>query len=127
MSAWTSWLFFSNRTAPRPEAVPSRAGANNVIRSVASGRPPADPRPPGPGRGEEAEGEAVAAAAPDTACSRSTSPPRRGRTVEGEVKNYVPVTDAMLRHPDPGDWLMIRAQLPGLEPQPARPRSRRRT
>jgi glucose dehydrogenase len=24
------------------------------------------------------------------------------------VKNYVPVTDAMLRDPDPGDWLMIR-------------------
>ena len=26
----------------------------------------------------------------------------------GEVKNYVPVTDAMLRNPDPGDWLMAR-------------------
>src|SRR5512141_2170084 len=32
----------------------------------------------------------------------------RGLTVEGEVKNYVPVTDAMLRNPDPADWLMIR-------------------
>jgi alcohol dehydrogenase (cytochrome c) len=32
----------------------------------------------------------------------------RGLTVRGEVKNYVPVTDAMLRDPDPGDWLMIR-------------------
>ena len=29
-------------------------------------------------------------------------------TVTGEVKNYVPVTDAMLRNPDPSDWLMIR-------------------
>ena len=26
----------------------------------------------------------------------------------GEVKNYVPVTDAMLRNPDPADWLMLR-------------------
>ena len=26
----------------------------------------------------------------------------------GEVQNYVPVTDAMLKNPDPGDWLMIR-------------------
>ena len=26
----------------------------------------------------------------------------------GTVKNYLPVTDEMLRHPDPGDWLMIR-------------------
>ena len=32
----------------------------------------------------------------------------RGITVAGEVKNYQPVTDAMLRDPDPGDWLMIR-------------------
>ena len=32
----------------------------------------------------------------------------RGITVEGEVKNYIPVTDAMLRNPDPADWLMIR-------------------
>ncbi len=32
----------------------------------------------------------------------------RGITVAGEVKNYQPVTDEMLIHPDPGDWLMIR-------------------
>ncbi len=32
----------------------------------------------------------------------------RGITVAGEVKNYVPVTDAMLRNPDPSDWLMLR-------------------
>jgi len=32
----------------------------------------------------------------------------RGLTVTGQVRNYVPVTDAMLRNPDPGDWLMIR-------------------
>jgi hypothetical protein len=32
----------------------------------------------------------------------------RGITVAGEVKNYVPVTDAMLHNPDPADWLMIR-------------------
>jgi len=32
----------------------------------------------------------------------------RGITVAGEVKNFVPVTDAMLRNPDPSDWLMLR-------------------
>ena len=32
----------------------------------------------------------------------------RGITIAGEVKNYVPVTDAVLRNPDPADWLMIR-------------------
>jgi len=31
-----------------------------------------------------------------------------GLTVSGEVPNYVPVTDEMLRNPPPGDWLMIR-------------------
>ncbi len=33
---------------------------------------------------------------------------RKGLTVTGEVKNYVPVTDEMLRTPNAGDWLMIR-------------------
>ncbi len=31
-----------------------------------------------------------------------------GLTVKGVVENYVEVTDAMLRKPDPGDWLMVR-------------------
>jgi PQQ-dependent dehydrogenase (methanol/ethanol family) len=35
-------------------------------------------------------------------------PPPLGLTVTGEVPNYVPVTDAMLKNPEPGDWLMIR-------------------
>ena len=34
--------------------------------------------------------------------------PSRGHSVTGEVKNYVPVTDAMLRNPPAGDWLMAR-------------------
>ena len=32
----------------------------------------------------------------------------RGLTVAGEAKNLTPVTEAMLRKPDPADWLMIR-------------------
>ena len=34
--------------------------------------------------------------------------PPQGITVAGEVKNFAPVTDAMMRNPDPADWLMIR-------------------
>ena len=37
-----------------------------------------------------------------------TPPAPLGLTVTGEVQNYVPVTDAMLRSQDPNDWLMIR-------------------
>ena len=34
---------------------------------------------------------------------------QKGLTVTWHsVKNYTPVTDAMLKNPDPGDWLMIR-------------------
>jgi alcohol dehydrogenase (cytochrome c) len=36
-----------------------------------------------------------------------------GLTVQGEVPNYVPVTDAMLRNPDAGDWLMARRTYQG--------------
>ncbi|MEX0618017.1 MAG: PQQ-binding-like beta-propeller repeat protein [Pseudohongiellaceae bacterium] len=32
----------------------------------------------------------------------------RGLVVEGTVENFVPVTDSMLRDPDPSDWPMIR-------------------
>ena len=32
----------------------------------------------------------------------------RGVTVPGDIKNYSPVSDAMLRNPSPNDWLMIR-------------------
>src|SRR4051794_3105484 len=35
-------------------------------------------------------------------------PAARGLEITGEVQNFVPVTDAMLRNPSPGDWLMIR-------------------
>ncbi len=31
-----------------------------------------------------------------------------GLMFEGEVRNYVPVTDQMLLHPDPSDWLIVR-------------------
>jgi alcohol dehydrogenase (cytochrome c) len=38
---------------------------------------------------------------------------RKGLTATGEVKNYVPVTDEMLRHQDPGDWLVARRNYQG--------------
>jgi PQQ-dependent dehydrogenase (methanol/ethanol family) len=44
--------------------------------------------------------------------------PRKGLTVRGEVKNYVPVTDEMLRNPDPADWLMARRNYQGWSHSP---------
>ncbi len=51
---------------------------------------------------------AGAAAASGLPFGRGGLAPARGLTVSGQVKSYVPVTDEMLRHPDAGDWLMIR-------------------
>jgi alcohol dehydrogenase (cytochrome c) len=59
---------------------------------------PADGAPAAPGAA--ARGGARGAAAADATPV--------GVTIPGEVPNYVPVTDAMLRKQDDADWLMIR-------------------
>ena len=48
------------------------------------------------------------AASDDGGAPRRATPPVVGVTVEGEVRDYRPVTDEMLLHPDPADWLMVR-------------------
>src|SRR5262249_47600873 len=48
----------------------------------------------------------VAPAAPAKPATPATEP--AGLTVPGEVKNFSPISDERLRHPDPADWLMIR-------------------
>jgi alcohol dehydrogenase (cytochrome c) len=50
-----------------------------------------------------------------------------GITLAGEVKNDVPVTDEMLRNPDPGDWLMARRNYQGWSYSPRSRTSRART
>src|SRR5262245_2857588 len=71
---------------------PLTAGTDVRINSVATG--------------SVATGQAPSPAARGAAAPRPAQ--ARGLTVSGEVKNYVPVTDAMLRDPSPNDWLMIR-------------------
>ena len=55
----------------------------------------------------EAGAPAATAAAP-AAAAPSSAPEAGGVTAAGTVAGYRPVTDAMLRDPDDGDWLMIR-------------------
>ncbi|MES1254605.1 MAG: PQQ-binding-like beta-propeller repeat protein [Acidobacteriota bacterium] len=71
----------------------------------AAGRGPRD-APATPATSAAAAGGRQAQRAAPAAAARAAGPV--GMTVAGEVKNYVPVTDAMLRNPDPADWLMIR-------------------
>jgi alcohol dehydrogenase (cytochrome c) len=100
---------------------PQLTGA--AFRSRWSSRPPAElidfirasMPPAAPGSLDNASAANLAAfilstngaTAPATAAATPAAAPR-GITLAGEVKNYQPVTDAMLRDPDPGDWLMIR-------------------
>jgi alcohol dehydrogenase (cytochrome c) len=86
--------FILDFNGARPGNQPLTAAAKVVIRSVASGQQ----RPRTGAPGEPLGGRAEA----------PVPPTPRGLVVAGEVKNFTPVTDDMLRHPDPGDWLMIR-------------------
>jgi alcohol dehydrogenase (cytochrome c) len=98
-----SFLLESNGAGAGAQSL--TATTNVLIRSVASGKPPAVAGTGGGRGGRGARGGASDA-------GRGVFPvnlaPARGLTVEGEVKNYVPVTDEMLRNPDPADWLMVR-------------------
>ena len=88
-----AFILRSNGAAAGPQAL--TAAAATVIGAIATG---------------PATGQATATAAGDGggALRPPAAQPSRGHSVQGEVKNYVPVTDAMLRNPPPGDWLMAR-------------------
>jgi alcohol dehydrogenase (cytochrome c) len=58
---------------------------------------------PAGGRGQGAPGQT-----PGGGRGAPASTGLLGLTVAGDVKNYIPVTDEMLRNQDPGDWLMAR-------------------
>src|SRR5262245_34819581 len=70
-----------------------------------AGQAPAGQAPAAGQRGGQAGGGAAARGGQRAA---QTPPAPQGLTVTGEVQNYVPVTDAMLKNPADGDWLMIR-------------------
>ena len=90
-----AYILQANSAAPGNQ--PLAASTDVAIRSVASGQRPANLVQAGAGQQPAAAGRGP---------QRPTA--LRGLTVKGEVKNYVPVTDEMLTHPDPGDWLMAR-------------------
>ncbi|MBV8846147.1 MAG: PQQ-binding-like beta-propeller repeat protein [Bryobacterales bacterium] len=89
--------FILDANSARPGDRALAADSNVSIRSVASGQRAAFLQPGAP--------------APAAKQGKQETPARqapRGITLAGQVKNYIPVTDAMLRNPDPADWLMIR-------------------
>jgi len=94
--------FILDANSARPGDRPLTADSSALIHEVASGQRASYLRP-----GASASPSAQGAAQSGTQSQQRRQAPR-GITVPGEVKNYVPVTDSMLRNPDPADWLMIR-------------------
>jgi alcohol dehydrogenase (cytochrome c) len=82
-----AFVLAANGKAPGEQAL--SADSTVSIRSVATGRP------------------VIALQAGGQVSSGASSGPK-GLTVTGEIRDYTPVTDAMLKNPAPGDWLMIR-------------------
>ena len=108
LTASTNVPIGSIATGQRPAAQAGRGGAGRAAgpaepattTAVPSGRGARGG--PAAGRGLDADGNPIPAG------RGGAAPAARGLTVQGEVKNYVPVTDEMLRNPPPGDWLMAR-------------------
>ena len=74
-----------------------------AVNSVANGQMPANIARPARGANEAAD--EGGASVPRTM--------RLGLTLPGHIKNYAPVTNDMLIHPDPNDWLIYRGNYQG--------------
>ena len=90
-----AFILEANGAGPGPQ--PLQTASRAVIGTIANGQMP-------PAMREKLN---QAATANQAGVAPAISGPK-GLTVTGELKKYVPVTDAMLRNPDPADWLMIR-------------------
>lgn len=92
---------------------PGSAGSQNAqiagSKEAAPANGPGGSAAPATSAGFAAPGQAVKYADP----GRFVLPTRLGLSLEGAIKDYVPVTDAMLRDPPAGDWLMFRRNYQG--------------
>jgi alcohol dehydrogenase (cytochrome c) len=86
----TAFVLQANGAQPGTETL--TADTTTVIASIADGVMP------------DAVRQAAAAAAPAATATAGLI----GLTIEGAIEDLTPVTDEMLRNPDPDDWLMLR-------------------
>jgi PQQ-dependent dehydrogenase (methanol/ethanol family) len=111
--AIAGYILQSNGASPGAELLTPATAVS--IGSIATGiRQAAADQATAGGRGAGRQGAgAPAGAAPPAGRGVTTLTGPTGLTVIGEVKNYAPVTDDMLRNSDPGDWLMARRTYQG--------------
>ena len=62
----------------------------------------------GGGRGQGKQAAGAGAAKGGAGGRGAAAPAPRGLTIAGTVKNFTPLTDAMMKNPDPNDWLVLR-------------------
>lgn len=96
-----AFILQSNGAAAGTQAL--AANATTPIGSIATGQ-----AVPAAAAARPAQRPAAAGGDGDGAPRPAAAQASRGWSVQGEVKNYVPVTDAMLKNPPAGDWLMAR-------------------
>jgi len=89
-----------------------------TIGSVATGQRPTSAQLAAQASAAAPGGGRAGAAPGGPGAGRGGARQPRGVTVAGEVKNYVPVTDEMLRNPPAGDWLMARRVYQGTSYSP---------
>ena len=95
----TAYILQRNGAAAGQQALNS--GATTLISAIATGRAPAN----APAQGGNRRPPGIFGAG--SADGRTDGATKRGVTVAGEVKNYVPVTPEMLKNPPAGDWLIF--------------------
>jgi len=88
-----AFILSANGAKAGPESL--RPDTAVKISAIANGKIPADVA-------------RSSAASTDEEAGRPGAPMRLGQTLIGKIKNYAPVTNEMLVHPDPKDWLIYR-------------------
>ena len=107
-----AFILQANGAAPGAQAL--SVSTTVAIGSLASGSLPSPASVAG-ARGAAGRGQA-AGAGRGQGTAAAAAP--LGITVAGEVRSFVPVTDEMLRTPDPGDWVMVRRNYQGWSHSP---------
>jgi alcohol dehydrogenase (cytochrome c) len=102
----TAFILQSNGARAGNQAM--TAATDVTIRSVATGVVAQAGGGGGRGQGKQAAGGAGAAKGGAAGGRGAAAAAPRGLTVAGTVKNFTPITDAMMKNPEAADWLILR-------------------
>ena len=101
--------FILQYNGARPGQQPLTAATNVALRTFATGQLAAQVQGGGGGRGGQGKQAAGAGGGRAGGGGRGAAPAApRGLTIAGMVKNYTPITDAMMKNPNPNDWIILR-------------------